>query len=106
MRALIAITGTVGLGLALSTVAGPAKAGDWSVGIGIGLPGVIACRRSQCTNCLLPQDTYHLRRPRTSWCLLITRRLIRHQSSCRRTTTADTTGTLAGITMRTKTIND
>jgi len=41
VRALIAITGTVGLGLAMSTVAGPAQAGDWSVGIGIGLPGVI-----------------------------------------------------------------
>ena len=41
MRALIAITGTVGLGLVMSTVPGPAKAGDWTVGIGIGLPGVI-----------------------------------------------------------------
>ena len=41
MRALIAFIATIGLGIAMSAVALPAKAGDWSVGIGISLPGVI-----------------------------------------------------------------
>jgi len=41
MKALTAFASTIALGLALSSVASPAAAGDWSVGVGVSLPGVV-----------------------------------------------------------------
>lgn len=41
MKALTAIASMVGLGLAMSSLASPAEAGDWSIGIGISVPGVV-----------------------------------------------------------------
>ncbi len=41
MRTLYSMVAVVGLGVASATLAPNAKAADWSIGVGIGLPGVV-----------------------------------------------------------------
>jgi hypothetical protein len=41
MRTLYSMVAVVGLGVASATLASNAKAADWSVGVGVGVPGVV-----------------------------------------------------------------
>ena len=41
MKALTAFVFAVALGLTMSAIASPAVAGDWTVGIGVSVPGVV-----------------------------------------------------------------
>lgn len=41
MRAVYSLGAIVGLGMAAATIAPPANAHDWSIGVSIGVPGVV-----------------------------------------------------------------
>jgi hypothetical protein len=41
MRALSTLTAVIGFGVVATSLASTARADDWSIGVGIGLPGVV-----------------------------------------------------------------
>ncbi len=61
MRAMYSLAAVTGVGLAVAAFAPDAKAGDWSVGIQIGIPGVVVA--SPPTEYYVPPPRYYVPRP-------------------------------------------
>jgi hypothetical protein len=61
MRALYSVVAVVGLGVASAAFAPSAKAGDWSVGVQVGLPGLVVA--SPPPDYYVPPPRYYAPRP-------------------------------------------